>query len=1645
MKKFLALLLSTMLIIGIIPTMALAAEPLAAPTELAVNSGQKLYWSAVTGAESYQVLVYDTSDVLVQTIAVNNVHPICMLNDYVHEAGDYKVSVKAVAGGVAGTESSKLAVTLNGYTNLAQASGAKATTYTATEKSTEVTFQQEGLTQTELGTALFDYADFSSGWISSGYDGYYVFELPKKAQISEIVAVISGSNTNIQTFNYGNLKYSVDGVEWTDIKASYDTSTGSINLGGSQYYKTFTLSAPITAKYIVSEKSTYSSYKSVVYAVGFYGTELPDYTKLSELTVSEGTLTPAFDPSVLEYEVEIEDIESIPTVSAFAESDGAEVEITQATAETMKATVKVTFPNAESTVYSVTFKEVSVIPDNATDLSSISLSAGTLSPAFSAGSTIYTVEIAHDSSIPTVSATPAVNGATATVTQATAETMKATVTVTYPGVDASKVYTVNFSRLPAPEVEDVTKLSSLTLSSGTLAPQFSPDVTSYSVEIPNKNSIPTVSAVAEKGEATVTITQATAENLEATVVVSCENQQKTYTVSFIDLSSNLKFTGDVLSWRAVEGATSYTVTVYNADGTVNREVNITATAPALPETQYDFTAKIAPAGTYSFTVTPSNLEGVMGDASEPVSRSFGDYANQALSYNGGKATTYNTTDGNTIDGSVLVSGAYGQGATLADKKMGYYLVELANICEIDKLMIATNQSGASPVLNDLEYSVDGKEWYTLSDLSWSKYQDPKVSTYRNYTAELPSKILARYIKLSKKSYTDKKVVWQIEAYGTPSDKLDLASLTLSGGELKTPFSPENTEYVVDVATANDVPTVSATAKHDDMEVKITQANSETLKATVEVIYKNLVKRTYTVDFVVLSSDATLADISAGGETILGFDRETFTYTVLWNKSTDWPVFEATAMADGYATITYKQPSKADARASITVTSQDGTATNTYNLNVLMNTALKKATSCSSGYNGSYSQNALDGSYTTKWYCASNTGTQWMWVDLESMTDIYKIYAYGVSTMKVTNYDIIEMSANGSDWERVPTSIVASTATNIGDNHILLDYTFEPIKARFIRISGSAVAKMQIWELEVYGIGDPIVSANTYLKSLELSHGELSPSFNKHDTVYTVQVGANEELPTITACETDDTASTYEITQATLATLSAKVTVTAENGISKRTYTINFEKEILPEKNAALSNLSISHGELMPEFNAKVSEYAAIVAVDDAIPTVSATTAVQGAGISIVQATDSAPATITVTSPDGTESQVYTVEIIKKSAKLSSLTVEGYEIDFNPDTYDYVVYLPANSTDIPAVSGVMADPSSSMYVTQATSSKMKATIAIVTSGDEQEKTYTVTFIHEASLEDDFLRAQTAVSNVNVSNDSVAEDFMNAAKGALTNERITASWKEDFKLTKATDTKSGSVKGIIELALYGQSVYITIDKSIAPLSSGSSGGGGGGSSSGGGGGGSSSGGGSATVTPPAGDDDPVTPPTDTVNKNALKESAKGHWAETEICALIDAGIVQGDENGDLQLDKRVTRAELLTMLLRSVGAEFVPYADTMADVRSNDWHSSALQTAHNMGWVSGYQGYFRPNDTITREEAAKILCFAAGVNAEETNTDSVTFSDMEKVSDWAVSYIKLAAATGLMQGFDTGDFGPDMPLTRAQAMTICYRVMTGGAAE
>ena len=97
------------------------------------------------------------------------------------------------------------------------------------------------------------------------------------------------------------------------------------------------------------------------------------------------------------------------------------------------------------------------------------------------------------------------------------------------------------------------------------------------------------------------------------------------------------------------------------------------------------------------------------------------------------------------------------------------------------------------------------------------------------------------------------------------------------------------------------------------------------------------------------------------------------------------------------------------------------------------------------------------------------------------------------------------------------------------------------------------------------------------------------------------------------------------------------------------------------------------------------------------------------------------------------------------------------------------------------------------------------------------------------------------------------------------------------------------------------------------------------------------------------------------------------------------------------------------------------------------------------MQGSDGRFRPNDSLTREEAGKIIVTAYEMKTGQTVQDAgeLSFEDTDAVSEWAVEYLSKAVSLGFLKGMPENRLEPAGAVSRAQAAAMLNRFLKSAA--
>lgn len=139
-----------------------------------------------------------------------------------------------------------------------------------------------------------------------------------------------------------------------------------------------------------------------------------------------------------------------------------------------------------------------------------------------------------------------------------------------------------------------------------------------------------------------------------------------------------------------------------------------------------------------------------------------------------------------------------------------------------------------------------------------------------------------------------------------------------------------------------------------------------------------------------------------------------------------------------------------------------------------------------------------------------------------------------------------------------------------------------------------------------------------------------------------------------------------------------------------------------------------------------------------------------------------------------------------------------------------------------------------------------------------------------------------------------------------------------------------------------------------------------------------------------------------QNDYPDVRLGAWYAEAVRTLTGTGIITGYPDGTFRGDRAITRAEFTAIAMRF--AHVTEGVCSFTDVADTFWAKGLIASAAACGWITGCpDGTFRPEQTITRAEAAAIVNRMLGRNADEDYADRnfsslVQFPDLQDRSRW-----------------------------------------------
>lgn len=156
----------------------------------------------------------------------------------------------------------------------------------------------------------------------------------------------------------------------------------------------------------------------------------------------------------------------------------------------------------------------------------------------------------------------------------------------------------------------------------------------------------------------------------------------------------------------------------------------------------------------------------------------------------------------------------------------------------------------------------------------------------------------------------------------------------------------------------------------------------------------------------------------------------------------------------------------------------------------------------------------------------------------------------------------------------------------------------------------------------------------------------------------------------------------------------------------------------------------------------------------------------------------------------------------------------------------------------------------------------------------------------------------------------------------------------------------------------------------------------------------------------------------------------YAES-VSVLSSLALMIGDDKGNFNPDKAITRAEAATIIVRAKGLEDAAAgakgATQFTDVATDHWASGYINLGFQNGIIAGYgDGTFGPENDVTYEQITKMIVAALGYTPMA-----------DRQGGYPTGYLVIASQKGIAKG-TSGQAGEAAP--RATVARLLYNALT-----
>ncbi|HLP90904.1 MAG TPA: S-layer homology domain-containing protein [Nostocaceae cyanobacterium] len=174
--------------------------------------------------------------------------------------------------------------------------------------------------------------------------------------------------------------------------------------------------------------------------------------------------------------------------------------------------------------------------------------------------------------------------------------------------------------------------------------------------------------------------------------------------------------------------------------------------------------------------------------------------------------------------------------------------------------------------------------------------------------------------------------------------------------------------------------------------------------------------------------------------------------------------------------------------------------------------------------------------------------------------------------------------------------------------------------------------------------------------------------------------------------------------------------------------------------------------------------------------------------------------------------------------------------------------------------------------------------------------------------------------------------------------------------------------------------------------------------------------------------------------------GHWAAAFIEALASQNFISGFPDGTFQPATPITRAQYAALIAKTFQLPASKQLNRFKDVKSDFWAASAIASAAENGFVSGYPDQtYRPGQNLTKIQALVSLVNGLKLSGGHPNVLTV-YRDRAQIPSYATNAVAVATQKLLVVNYpEPEQLEPMREITRAEVAALIYQALVASGKE